>query len=834
MNYSDLNDATLVNLTLVGNQDAYGELVLRYQTAVIGAANRVIRSRYLAEDAAQDAFVTAWMKLNTLKEPEKYGVWVCRIARNCGLNMRTRFREYLPEETLETLPDDRDSPEGSLVRSENNHQLYEGIDRLPKKIGEVIRLHYFEGLSIAEIADRLRLSEGTVKWRLHDGRQRLREDLSAMNENENDTLVQRVMKKVAELKLWALKYDKHGFETVYADVLADVENLPESGDKYGMMADVLLRGWWWIPGKKNDELFARIRQAAELGRSEDVMQFVVATEDERVPAKERIEFVRDKQIPRLTKLGFVKAVAYEWFWMGRILHAIGDHEAGFAAYEKVKELLTPADIYYACAISAIRMEKQRLNAGKSLNSLESSATAESYRIIDGNLRFWSMPGYSIGGVDGFSNSHPYIWRHASLCDKRFFFDARNTGDSITDDGGNRLTYGGTHSVTTPAGTFDDCPLWIVDSKNNLCRYETYYAKDVGIIRQDIKTRRQDFTYLLKEYTHIGGKGLLPVCPGNRWVYSMEFPDLTATHETEIIHDDGEEVITACSYQLTKVDCVPETFRETMRVLRSGYIRDEDNGSHLVDVRPLMEKARKLAKTPYEIALAKVACDVMERILSTNEEITPDRRAKGLWNFFVCNYADEKDGKWSTYDDRVYSFEGKDLEEGGPDGLLCNFLYGILEDALGKCEWCEELAAEQERVIKWNDYGGIHETALKVTKTGPIETPAGRFEDCIELALNISKLSGRWSYRSGRKVYYLAKGVGIVKSVHHFEGQQDGIFELTEYEGVGEGYFPHKDGLRRRYEANFEGGYYSAVEYLYLNDDKGQLCQLVNQTGIRKL
>ena len=49
-----------------------------------------------------------------------------------------------------------------------------------------------------------------------------------MNETYYDTLVQRVMKKVEELKLWQLKNDKSGFETVYKDVLQDVEELPES------------------------------------------------------------------------------------------------------------------------------------------------------------------------------------------------------------------------------------------------------------------------------------------------------------------------------------------------------------------------------------------------------------------------------------------------------------------------------------------------------------------------------------------------------------------------------------------------------------------------------
>ena len=53
-----------------------------------------------------------------------------------------------------------------------------------------------------------------------------------MNEKWNDTLVEKVMKKVEELKLWRLKNSKDGFEVVYKDVLKEVENLPESNGKY--------------------------------------------------------------------------------------------------------------------------------------------------------------------------------------------------------------------------------------------------------------------------------------------------------------------------------------------------------------------------------------------------------------------------------------------------------------------------------------------------------------------------------------------------------------------------------------------------------------------------
>ena len=96
MYYQNETDQTLVMLTLAGEQQAYEALVTRYQKTVIAAAASVTKNYFMAEDAAQDAFVTAWMKLNLLQDPQKFAPWVCRIAKNCAINMITRYRGFMP------------------------------------------------------------------------------------------------------------------------------------------------------------------------------------------------------------------------------------------------------------------------------------------------------------------------------------------------------------------------------------------------------------------------------------------------------------------------------------------------------------------------------------------------------------------------------------------------------------------------------------------------------------------------------------------------------------------------------------------------------------------
>ena len=159
------DDETLVYMTLSGEQRAYEELVLRYQSAVLASASSVLRSVYLAEDAAQDAFIAAWMKLDSLKEPSKFGGWVCRIAKNRAKNMALRYRPWIDVGTVENTVEDDDprvSPENVTIMKEEKEELHKALTTLPEKVRNVIYLHYFEGLSVAEIAAKTAELVGTV------------------------------------------------------------------------------------------------------------------------------------------------------------------------------------------------------------------------------------------------------------------------------------------------------------------------------------------------------------------------------------------------------------------------------------------------------------------------------------------------------------------------------------------------------------------------------------------------------------------------------------------------------------------------------------------------
>lgn len=85
--FSLIEDKVLVEMTLLGNMNAFEELVRRYERAVKDAAYRVTGNRFSAEDAAQDALVCAWMQLSTLREKEKFGGFGLRHRKAQGAGL---------------------------------------------------------------------------------------------------------------------------------------------------------------------------------------------------------------------------------------------------------------------------------------------------------------------------------------------------------------------------------------------------------------------------------------------------------------------------------------------------------------------------------------------------------------------------------------------------------------------------------------------------------------------------------------------------------------------------------------------------------------------------
>ena len=428
--YSDKKDGALVEMTLLGDDRAFEELVLRHQRAVMGTAFKVTENRFFAEDASQDAFVSAWINLDSLNDGDKFGSWVCAIAKNRARNIVVSYNNTAPTISLDVIEglalaseDESGIDEliglASLNEQEKYDELHAAVEALSEKIRETVKLHYFEGLSVSDIATRLSLPAGTVKWRLSEGRKKLRKEFGVLEKtyNENEDLLAKVMQQVEQLKLWRLKSDKSGFEAEYDLVMASIEALPESKEKQHALADVLNLAYWWLPGQKNKETVARIKVAAEKSLNEDAMQLVINVEWKDYQGKERTEFILNTQIPYLTEKGFKKALGYAYFWYGVYSNDEGDEEKLVDSMKRVIEMLSPSDVYYANALAALEVIERKRLSECDAGHFGISATGEEYKMIGDRLYLWSQPGFS---RDNHVRNLDSVFWNKSTCRVAFF------------------------------------------------------------------------------------------------------------------------------------------------------------------------------------------------------------------------------------------------------------------------------------------------------------------------------------------------------------------------------------------------------------------------------
>lgn len=163
-------DAELVEAVRNGNVEDFGELYRRHYAAAVGVAYCAVADRHLAEDAAQEAFVVASRDMARLRQGEKFGPWICTIARRTAgrLARSRRERGRLEHTAAPTMANPEADPCDLVERA---------VSGLPDRWREVVVLHYFTGMSHKEIAASLGLSMGAVHGRLGRARRMLADRL---------------------------------------------------------------------------------------------------------------------------------------------------------------------------------------------------------------------------------------------------------------------------------------------------------------------------------------------------------------------------------------------------------------------------------------------------------------------------------------------------------------------------------------------------------------------------------------------------------------------------------------------------------------------------------
>ncbi|MGN6811638.1 MAG: sigma-70 family RNA polymerase sigma factor [Thermomicrobiales bacterium] len=172
-----------------GDQDAFREVVERYQAAVYNLAYRMLGNADEAEDAAQEIFVRVYRQLARYDPERKFSTWILAIATNyCIDQLRRRRMQLVPLESIIPWARARESgPEGDAIDREARDELQELIRQLPEKYRAPLVLRYWQDLSCAEIAEVLQVPEGTVKTQIHRARKALGK-LLAEGEERRDAL----------------------------------------------------------------------------------------------------------------------------------------------------------------------------------------------------------------------------------------------------------------------------------------------------------------------------------------------------------------------------------------------------------------------------------------------------------------------------------------------------------------------------------------------------------------------------------------------------------------------------------------------------------------------
>jgi len=179
VSYAGQSDEWLVERCRHGADDAaFAELVRRYRGPTFRLAASILGQGFTAdaEDVAQDVMVRVHYALSSFRGDAKFGSWIYRITFNQALNVKARVRYRAPhvsDDALAATPSADRGPHEQVEAARRQKAVLECVNELPDVYQSALRLHYWMGASVSEIAEMLDAPENTVKSYLHRARRLL-------------------------------------------------------------------------------------------------------------------------------------------------------------------------------------------------------------------------------------------------------------------------------------------------------------------------------------------------------------------------------------------------------------------------------------------------------------------------------------------------------------------------------------------------------------------------------------------------------------------------------------------------------------------------------------
>jgi len=556
-------DIALVKRSLQGERDAFEDLVRKYQDAVYGLAFHLTGNFADAQDIAQQAFVTAYLKLAQLKDPGRFVSWLKRITVNECISWSRQQERFLRlRGQMENLSNPVPTPHQEYEEKEINAAVRKAMESLSEKNRLAMTLYYIDGLSQREVGSFLGIPTSTVGNRISRATKQLKEEMIKMVEDtfKENRLPQNFTKRVEEAlgkAQEAMVGGNLGKASDYSDeALEALASVPESPEARKLRKRAL-----WLKGDiihfplGAKETLKYHEQALELeekgeskrGYAEALMRLSHGYSD--ADQKEKAAEYKQKARKIYEEIGDLAGQAEIWMWMGSDVF-FTEPEKALPRFQKALDLYSQTDKkslgYESVCRAAIALTEEVGKSPGIEKLIHCRAISEALQRSSGRLDRISEPGFVRIGVN-------YDWEEA----------LNGAIINLLQDGGRILDYGSkvgenltmevfsytfkplratrsvesySETISVVAGEFSDClELKTVitsspdddgsERKRELNRIncgtkQAWFAPGVGPVK--LIFDREDGIHvdmeLAEYYVKDGGDDHFPLSIGNRWIY----------------------------------------------------------------------------------------------------------------------------------------------------------------------------------------------------------------------------------------------------------------------------------------------------------------------------
>lgn len=787
--------------TLNGDPEAYTVIVTAYMDKLHRTALCLCTHPDAAEDLVQETLIDGYLHLSELRDHQKIGAWLTQILKYKALRQVVKARKT---ELYEELPDtpDHDTPDAYYRDSETMREWRKRLEALSPALRETAILYFWEDYTMEEIARRTNTPLGTVKGRIHTAREKLRKEYSMTETNMNtlpDSFAEALEKKVQELANYRKLYGSNaGFDSAYKSIKELIANLSDKADveKYSLRsAEIAARN---DPAAYSAEAFSTYKK---YGKANDAACLYVNLAWKLGSEQEKADYLENTAIPALLEYPEDNdrhgGLGYLTFWQASHLLRTDAPD-----YDRVEALYGEAMEHYRHISSVNAMYGNTVAALKALPHLRESRpmtyfsiTGESWWITEGNLYYWSEPGFS-GGSELYRFHNPLFYFSGCVGDRYFFprtADLTEGAEEImtADDGhscGIRRVVSTTETVTTPAGVFENC-VHIDKEDTDGTVYSAWYKEGVGLVQSTVSSSPLKAKVLVSCEIK-GGEGLLPLCVGNTWRYeNPEKPDVMVEVTEYTIEQmgkgngDKDMVSLSClDYIALEPDWEMRTSDATLLFSKASDLCDAKRFSEAADTL----RAIVIANSDRE------SVDCALSVLSYLEEKAQYDQAH--WRFCpssanISTLTLRQSHGCMTYDEcDVFSCDtgvwGSRGEENRIFGVKPFRYLQSLTDTLWNDRWVAGYTEEHPH--SWKNAT----IKLSVTDGGRVETPAGVFESTVCLTVEAGDTDAPrdtdYFFRNtemGTKRFWFAPGVGVVRFTCDWGRHISSDCVLTAYRAV---------------------------------------------------